>query len=47
MENSDFQKESNLTFIVFMCHNKQQNLSITDICMAFQAEFYSKGKLLI
>jgi len=47
MENSTFQKESNLMFIKLTCHYKQQNLSFTDMCMAFQADFNNKGKLLI
>lgn len=46
-ESSAFQKESNLMFIILMCHYKQQNISFTDICMAFQADFSNKGKLLI
>lgn len=46
-ESSAFQKESNLMFIILMCHYKQQNLSFTDMCMAFQADFCNKGKLLI
>lgn len=45
MENSAFQKESNLMVIILMCHYKQQNVSFTDMCMAFGADLYNKEKL--
>lgn len=45
MKNSAFQEESDLMFVILMCHYKQQNVSFTDMCMAFQADFYNKGKL--